>query len=372
MQDEDRIDDLEPAPPARRLRPPCSSVRDPETITRPASSAPSNVCAPLASPTSTARRLTASPARPGIAHERVRPADLGAGESRCAVAACCLRDEDRRARASRWRTVRGPRWRRARVLRPPRRARAAGRPVQERDKRFDRGLGPQRHAHRAVVGDARPDRHAELARPAHRRLHADALHRAAHDRADRPRRPSRRYPAYDRPMQRSDELAPLSREHHVALEVALRLRRASEDDAAECGAAFLTFFEDEAREHFRAEEELLLPAFARHAPADDPDVVRVLVEHVELRRPRAGPAAPAGALAALHALGELLTGHVRHEERTLFPRDRGGARRRRSSRRSAPRSPRGAARTALRAADAQLGTSSRSRGGSAAGRARSR
>ncbi len=121
-------------------------------------------------------------------------------------------------------------------------------------------------------------------------------------------------------MQRSDELAPLSREHHVALEVALRLRRATVADAEQVRVAFLQFFEDEAREHFRAEEELLLPAFARHAAADDPDVARVLVEHVEMRRRAAQLAAGTSDVDELHALGELLNAHVRHEERTLFPR----------------------------------------------------
>jgi len=121
-------------------------------------------------------------------------------------------------------------------------------------------------------------------------------------------------------MQRSDQLAPLSREHHVALEIALRLRRATTDDAEAVRAAFLTFFEDEAREHFRAEEELLLPAFARRAPADDPDVVRVLVEHLDIRRRAADLEAGPGTVEALHELGELLCGLVRLEERTLFPR----------------------------------------------------
>lgn len=121
-------------------------------------------------------------------------------------------------------------------------------------------------------------------------------------------------------MQRSDELAPLSREHHVALAMALRLRRATDADAAAVREAFLEFFEAESRAHFRAEEELLLPAFARHAPADDPDVVRVLVEHVEIRRRAADAAAGERSAAELHALGELLHDHVRHEERALFPR----------------------------------------------------
>jgi len=121
-------------------------------------------------------------------------------------------------------------------------------------------------------------------------------------------------------MERSEELAPLSREHHVALALALRLRRATETDAAEVREAFLDFFEHESRAHFRAEEELLLPAFARHAPADDPDVVRVLVEHVEIRRRAADLVAGERPPSDLNELGEILHDHVRHEERTLFPR----------------------------------------------------
>ncbi len=121
-------------------------------------------------------------------------------------------------------------------------------------------------------------------------------------------------------MQRSDALAPLSREHHVALEVALRLRRATAADGDAARVAFLEFFKEEAREHFRAEEELLLPAFSRHVDDDDPDVVRVLVEHVEIRRRAQNLAVGPSELADLHELGELLNAHVRHEERTLFPR----------------------------------------------------
>ena len=121
-------------------------------------------------------------------------------------------------------------------------------------------------------------------------------------------------------MKRSAELAPLSREHHVALEVSLRLRKATASDADEVRARFLRFYEDEAREHFSAEEEFLLPAFARHVPPDDADVVRVLVEHVELRRRAADVARGIAGPSDLHALGHLLHDHVRHEERTLFPR----------------------------------------------------
>jgi hemerythrin-like domain-containing protein len=122
-------------------------------------------------------------------------------------------------------------------------------------------------------------------------------------------------------MQRSSELASLSREHHVALEVALRLRRATPHDAQAVREAMLGFWREEGRAHFRLEEELVLPAFARYVPSDDPDVVRVLTEHVDIRRRIADLEAGAPAdTDGLKVLGELLNAHVRHEERTLFPR----------------------------------------------------
>jgi hypothetical protein len=85
-------------------------------------------------------------------------------------------------------------------------------------------------------------------------------------------------------MKRSEALAPLSRQHHRGLAAALKLKRAQASDAGEARAAFLEFWEAEGRDHFRIEEEILLPAYARHGEADHPAVVRVLVEHVDLRR----------------------------------------------------------------------------------------
>jgi hemerythrin-like domain-containing protein len=68
------------------------------------------------------------------------------------------------------------------------------------------------------------------------------------------------------------------------------------------------------------EEDVLLPAMARHHRSDDPAIVRVLVEHVELRRRGADLEAAADVpVDDLHALGERLSAHIRHEERVLFP-----------------------------------------------------
>jgi hemerythrin-like domain-containing protein len=121
-------------------------------------------------------------------------------------------------------------------------------------------------------------------------------------------------------VKRSDALAPLSRHHHRGLFLAQRLRRADAADAGEVRAAFLESWEHDGREHFRLEEEVLLPAFARYGAADDPTVVRVLVEHVDLRR-RGADLAEAAEVdpEALHELGTRLERHIRHEERVLFP-----------------------------------------------------
>src|SRR5215203_822872 len=121
-------------------------------------------------------------------------------------------------------------------------------------------------------------------------------------------------------MDRSDALKPLSRDHHHGLFVAMKLRRANEETAGEARAAFLDFWRSEGRRHFRIEEELLLPAYARHGSAEEEAVVRVLTDHVELRR-RGGEleAEAAVPLESLHRFGERLEAHIRHEERVLFP-----------------------------------------------------
>ena len=50
----------------------------------------------------------------------------------------------------------------------------------------------------------------------------------------------------------------MSRDHHVALEHALRLRRTSEEDVAAVVAGFLAFLLGPGRTHFAQEEEAYL------------------------------------------------------------------------------------------------------------------
>jgi hemerythrin-like domain-containing protein len=120
-------------------------------------------------------------------------------------------------------------------------------------------------------------------------------------------------------MRRSDALAPLSRDHHQALNAALRLRRA---DASRIGGAVDHFsaFWRHGQVHFEIEERLILPAL----PGDDAEwtagIERVAREHAAIRR-RATELLSAGAeqrVELAHELGELLNDHVRFEERQLF------------------------------------------------------
>jgi hemerythrin-like domain-containing protein len=101
--------------------------------------------------------------------------------------------------------------------------------------------------------------------------------------------------------------------------MALRLRRAQSPAADR--QAFLEFFKSDGQVHFAIEENILLPAISDVIPGGDPDVHRMLQEHEQIRRQAQSLAAERDATATfLKELGALLAGHVRHEERTLFPR----------------------------------------------------
>jgi hypothetical protein len=124
-------------------------------------------------------------------------------------------------------------------------------------------------------------------------------------------------------MKRSPQLRDLSEQHHYGLVAARRLRLAAEGKSplAEAVEAFRQAWEGEIQPHFRSEEEVLLPEFARAVRPDDPLIVRTLVEHVALRRAAhdlfSAPPDQQPALAA--RIGRELDDHIRFEERVLFP-----------------------------------------------------
>ena len=119
-------------------------------------------------------------------------------------------------------------------------------------------------------------------------------------------------------MKRHPALVPLSRDHHHALVIARRLRHATIQTAAETARAFLAHWDAEQKQHFRLEEELLLPAYAAHGAPNHPAVLRMLLDHMLIRRD-AARLAGTPPLELLHDLGARLSDHVQLEEHEVFP-----------------------------------------------------
>lgn len=119
-------------------------------------------------------------------------------------------------------------------------------------------------------------------------------------------------------MKRCPALQNLSREHHTALSLALRLRRAaaSGDELAveaACNQA-CEVFRNELLPHFREEELCLLPRL--EAAGAGAVVARTLIEHRALQRLVRELELPDADV--LLRFADLLTTHVRFEERDLF------------------------------------------------------
>ncbi|MEO8285195.1 MAG: hemerythrin domain-containing protein [Chloroflexota bacterium] len=129
-------------------------------------------------------------------------------------------------------------------------------------------------------------------------------------------------------VKRHASLRDLSSDHHQGLVHARHLVKAAEspaDHAAlmETAKAFILFWGEHTNHHFREEEEVLLPEFARYGDPSAPPAVRMLVEHVRIRQlvgdlvsqVDAGAPSPE----TMGSLGTLLRDHIRHEEDVLFP-----------------------------------------------------
>lgn len=119
-------------------------------------------------------------------------------------------------------------------------------------------------------------------------------------------------------MKRCPELQPLSREHHDALRLALHLKRAaaSGDELAIEAACekVRTAYDTELAPHFREEELFLLPKL--ESIEAGAVVARTLIEHRALQRLVRELEIPDAEV--LRRFADLLTDHVRFEERELF------------------------------------------------------
>jgi hypothetical protein len=119
-------------------------------------------------------------------------------------------------------------------------------------------------------------------------------------------------------MKRAEALHPLSREHLRALLAAKKVGEAT--DPEEAGRSFLEFWREDGQQHFRTEEEVLLPVWALHAPVDRAAVARMLEEHLAIRRDALRFEAGEVSLEELPEIATRLHDHVRFEERELFPK----------------------------------------------------
>ncbi len=121
-------------------------------------------------------------------------------------------------------------------------------------------------------------------------------------------------------MLRDRNLIPLSHQHQHALALCVRIERASRKEPvnlASWQAEIASEFEQEIQFHFAAEEQVLFPAARRFSELEQL-VDELLDEHAQLRY--AFSRAKVGAMdtAELGQFTQLLSSHIRKEERRLF------------------------------------------------------
>ncbi len=123
-------------------------------------------------------------------------------------------------------------------------------------------------------------------------------------------------------MKRHEALVPLSDEHHQGLIWSRRFRNVREeisaDETQDLVDAFMPVWHSEINPHFRKEEQILLPLFARTGVSLSDSILEMLKQHVIIRRDvlllQEAPAA-----GVLNRLGSVLQDHIRLEEREVFP-----------------------------------------------------
>ena len=132
------------------------------------------------------------------------------------------------------------------------------------------------------------------------------------------------------PIQRHAALAPFSRDHHLALQLARgiqvggshHLRDQLPGDPKGLVAHVQRVFAEEIEPHFVAEETVLLPAIAGRAADLDAVAREVVTEHDEMRsmihQLTRNDLPPDTVNEILNQLGRLLEAHVRKEERALY------------------------------------------------------
>lgn len=126
------------------------------------------------------------------------------------------------------------------------------------------------------------------------------------------------------PIKRHEAIAPLSRHHHHVLVMSLKISKLgltpSLDEVKALQEEIKSLWETGGQAHFREEEEILLPAYARYAPINQQVIIEMLLEHVEIRSLMSAIDQKQGnVIEDIRKLGIMLEQHVRKEERVVFP-----------------------------------------------------
>ena len=119
-----------------------------------------------------------------------------------------------------------------------------------------------------------------------------------------------------KPIQRSKELAPLSREHHEGLLLGWKVKQGLSNgtDLKLIAQYIQWFWKNELIEHFRKEEEILAP----YLPSDNELIKRMFSEYEEIKKLVELTEIEPNETLFLQ-LANLLNEHIRFEERVLFP-----------------------------------------------------
>ena len=119
-----------------------------------------------------------------------------------------------------------------------------------------------------------------------------------------------------KPIKRSKELAPLSREHHEGLLLGWKINQGLKNgtDHQLIAQYIQRFWDNELSDHFKKEEQVL----AIHLPPNNVLVIKMVADHEEIEA-LIRVIAMIPDEAAFTQLAEVLSNHIRFEERELFP-----------------------------------------------------
>lgn len=119
-----------------------------------------------------------------------------------------------------------------------------------------------------------------------------------------------------KPIKRSEQLAPLSRDHHEALLFVWKIRQGLKNgtDPKIISEFVNWFWKNHLQEHFREEEQILAPWL----PADNILLRRMLEDHQEIEA-QIHINENISDSHLLEQIAEKVNDHVRFEERELFP-----------------------------------------------------